>query len=95
MLYVLDLSLLVVAAVCTVLSVVLTVHDKRVSKIRGRRRVRERTLLLLPAFGLALPEFAVMLLIRHKTKHKKFMLGLPAIMLLHVLIAAAVGLLWR
>ena len=95
MLYILDRLLLAAVVLCTVLSVLLTVRDKGVSKIAGHRRVSERTLLLLPLFGLALPEFITMLVIRHKTKHKRFMLGLPAMMLLHLGIVLAVGLLWR
>ena len=95
MLYVLDKVFLVLVCVCAVLSVILTVHDKRVSKIPGHRRVRERTLLLLPLLGPALPEFLTMLLIRHKTRHKRFMLGLPAMMLLHLALAVATGLLWK
>ena len=51
--------------------------------------IPERTLLLFWRFRRALGEFASMLLIRHKTKHLKFMLLLPLFILLQ---AAAVGL---
>ena len=39
--------------------------------------------------GAAGPMYLTMKKIRHKTKHKKFMLGLPAEVLLHLLIIAA------
>lgn len=47
-------------------------------------RVPERTLLLLGLFGGALGEFLIMLLIRHKTRHPKFMVLLPLFSLLHI-----------
>lgn len=56
--------------------------DKR-RAIRGRWRIPERTLLLLGFFGGAAGELLVMLLIRHKTKHAKFMVLLPLFCLLH------------
>ena len=39
--------------------------------------------------GAAGPMYLTMKKIRHKTKHKKFMLGLPAEVILHILIIAA------
>ncbi|HIS04349.1 MAG TPA: DUF1294 domain-containing protein [Candidatus Fimenecus stercoravium] len=60
----------------------MTVYDKYAAKHK-KRRVPERTLLLVAACGAALPMFIVMQLIRHKTRHKKFMIGLPALFLIH------------
>ena len=59
----------------------MTVYDKYAAKHK-KRRVPERTLLLVAACGAALPMFIVMQLIRHKTRHKKFMIGLPALFLI-------------
>ena len=59
----------------------MTVYDKYAAKHK-KRRVPERTLLLVAACGGALPMFIVMQLIRHKTRHKKFMIGLPALFLI-------------
>ena len=58
-----------------------TISDKRRAK-KGRWRVQERTLLLLAALGGSPAMLATMLLIRHKTRRPKFMLGIPAIMAL-------------
>ncbi|MBQ9414437.1 MAG: DUF1294 domain-containing protein [Clostridia bacterium] len=73
-------------AVVSLLAIIVTVHDKRAAKKR-RRRVPEKTLLLLGALGGAAAMLVTMLLIRHKTRKLKFMIGLPLIILLQ---AAAV-----
>lgn len=69
----------------------MTVYDKRAAIYNGseqhkrkKRRVPESTLLLVGALGAALPMFITMKSIRHKTKHKKFMIGLPFFCLLHL-----------
>ncbi len=65
----------------SLVSVAVTAWDKHVSRLRGRRRVPEKTLLLLAAAGGSIAMYLTMLLIRHKTKHIKFMLGIPAIII--------------
>ena len=58
-----------------------------VDKIRartGKWRVPEGALLLSAALGGAAGLLLTMLLLRHKTKHKKFILGVPAILLAQV-----------
>ncbi len=65
--------------------VILTVHDKRAAK-RGSRRVPEATLMLWGLLGGAAAMFVTMRIIRHKTRHPKFMFGLPAEILLHLLL---------
>lgn len=62
-------------------AVAITVLDKRNARI-GKRRVKEKTLLLTALFGGSLGMYICMLIVRHKTKKSKFMLGLPLIMLL-------------
>lgn len=59
---------------------IVTIHDK-CAAVKGNRRVKERTLLLLSALGGAPAMFLTMLLIRHKTKKPKFMLGIPLILI--------------
>ena len=58
-----------------------TLFDK-FRAVRSKRRVPERTLLLLAAFGGSPAMLTTMLLVRHKTRHLKFMLGIPVIMIL-------------
>ncbi|MGN0636263.1 MAG: DUF1294 domain-containing protein [Acutalibacteraceae bacterium] len=75
--------ILIVSAV----SIFATVLDKRNAKVH-RRRVPEKTLLLLAVLGGSAAMYGAMRLIRHKTRHKKFMLGIPCIFLVQ---AACIG----
>ncbi len=83
-----EFFLLYFAAISLVTAAV-TIYDKLAAK-KGAWRIPEKTLLLLALVGGAAAELAVMLTIRHKTKHKKFMVGLPAILILHAALIAAV-----
>ena len=74
---------LIYYAVLSAVSVTLTVLDKKAA-IKGKWRVPEATLMMLGLFGGALPMFITMRTIRHKTKHMKFMIGLPVEIALHV-----------
>ena len=56
-----------------------------------RWRVRERTLFLLALLGGSIGAILGMLLFRHKTRHWYFRYGLPAILLLQLAAAWAVG----
>ncbi len=78
--------LLIYLGVMAVVAVFTTVMDKASAK-RGGWRVPEATLMMLGLFGGALPMFITMRMIRHKTKHKKFMIGLPLEIALHAAIA--------
>ncbi len=68
------------------IAVVITVSDKVRAK-KGKRRIRERTLFLISFLGGAAFMYVTMLLIRHKTLHLKFMLGLPVIIAFQVFMA--------
>lgn len=67
----------------SLITVVATCLDKFFAK-RDMRRISEKALILLAVFGGSIAEYVTMRLIRHKTLHKKFMLGLPLITLLQV-----------
>ena len=73
----------------SVITIAFTVGDKQSSK-RGGRRVPEDLLLTLGLLGGALAEYLTMKLIHHKTRHKKFMLGLPAETIIHIVIVVLV-----
>lgn len=62
-------------------AIIITVHDKRAAE-KQKWRVPEKTLFLVALLGGALAMYITMLLIRHKTLHKRFMIGLPLIIVL-------------
>ncbi len=71
--------------IISIVTVILTVYDKIAAKKRSFR-ISEATLMLCGAFGGAVAELITMLIIRHKTRHIKFMLGLPLIILAQVIL---------
>ena len=74
-------------------AIVVTAWDKHAAKA-GIRRIPEATLLWIAFFGGAAAMLVTMKLIRHKTRKAKFMVGIPLIMVLHVLAAGGVTL-WQ
>lgn len=76
--------------VISLVSIVVCIYDKFASKHATKHRTREASLLLLSALGGSVAMFVTMQLIRHKTKHVKFMLGIPLIIIAQVVIAIAV-----
>jgi uncharacterized membrane protein YsdA (DUF1294 family) len=85
-------SVLAYLAVISLISAVVTVADKLYAGRPGHRRVPESTLLLYAAFGGSASMLLTMLLIRHKTKHIKFMLGIPLILLFQAVVALWVAM---
>ena len=63
----------------------LTLYDKRAARL-GKWRVKERTLLLASFMGGSAAMFVTMCVIRHKTRHVKFMIGIPVIIVLQAAI---------
>ena len=76
---------LIYVGVVSLIAVALTILDKYFA-IAKKRRIPERVLILFALFGGALAEYAVMKMIRHKTLHKKFMIGLPLIAAVHLVL---------
>lgn len=77
-------------AIISLVSTVVCIYDKKVSKKnRVELRTPEKTLLILSALGGSVAMFITMLIIRHKTKHFKFMVGIPAIILVQIAIVFA------
>ncbi len=78
-----DFILIGAFAVMSIVAVAITCHDKWASKNDPWHRVPERTLMLTAFFLGGLAMYITMKLIRHKTKHAKFMVGIPLMILLH------------
>lgn len=77
--------IIIYICIINIAAIFLTVIDKQKAK-KGKRRIPEKTLMLAGLFGGAFCEYITMKLIRHKTLHKKFMIGLPCEILLHIAI---------
>lgn len=72
-------------AVVNFIAATLAYIDKK-NAVKNKRRIPEKTLLTIGFFGGAAGEYMMMKKIRHKTKHAKFMLGLPLEFILHITI---------
>lgn len=83
--------MLIYFAVISLVAVIVTVADKIAAK-KGAWRVPEATLMLTGLFGGALAMYITMKTIRHKTKHKKFMVGLPLEIALHAVLVCCFNL---
>ena len=74
----------------SIVSISVCIYDKFASKHATKHRTRERTLLLLSALGGSVAMYLTMQIIRHKTKHVKFMLGIPLIIIAQVALVIAI-----
>lgn len=83
--------LLIYLVVINIISIIVTIYDKMCA-VKGKWRVKESTLLFLSALGGSVGMFITMQLIRHKTRHLKFMLGIPLIFICQCII---IYFLWR
>ena len=66
-----------------IIGMALTLVDKKASR-RHRWRVQERLLFFVAIFGGSPLMYITMLSVHHKTRHKRFMIGLPIIIILQV-----------
>ncbi len=82
-------GVLIYLIIISLISVFVTVSDKNRAE-KNKYRIRESTLMLLSALGGSFAMYAAMKKIRHKTKHMKFMIGIPAAVIIGV-IAALIG----
>ena len=66
-----------------IIAIIVCAADKIKAQL-NKWRISEKTLLAISVIGGALGMYITMLIIRHKTKHKTFMIGLPFLILVHV-----------
>ena len=80
---------IIVVSIC---SIVVCIYDKKISKRNNvKLRIPEKSLFIWSAIGGSVAMYITMQLMRHKTKHVKFMVGIPLFIALH---AVAVYLLF-
>ena len=79
-------------ALMSICSIAVCIRDKRVSKKNDvKLRVPEKSLFIWSLLGGSLAMFITMRIIRHKTKHVSFMVGIPAIFILQVALVAVLA----
>lgn len=71
--------------IISLISIAVTAYDKSAA-VKGKWRVRESTLILLSVLGGSVAMLITMKIIRHKTKHSKFMIGIPVIIILQIML---------
>ena len=77
-------------AVISLISIIVCIYDKKISKRNDvRLRIPEKSLFIWSAVGGSLAMYITMRLIRHKTKHVSFMVGIPVIIILHIALIVA------
>ena len=80
------LAALVYLALVNLIAFAVYGADKRRAK-KDKRRVPEKTLFLLALIGGSVGALAGMYTYRHKTRHRYFVWGIPAIMLVQIALA--------
>ena len=80
---------LIYLAAVSLAAVIMTVSDKSRAR-KHKRRIAEKTLFGTAVLGGSAAMYLTMIAIRHKTKHKRFMIGLPLIMIVQTAIIALV-----
>jgi uncharacterized membrane protein YsdA (DUF1294 family) len=79
-------------AVVSLCSIVVCIYDKKISKRNNvRLRIPEKSLFIWSAVGGSVAMYVTMRLIRHKTKHVSFMVGIPVIMILQAALIVALA----
>lgn len=79
--------------VISIIGWILPYADKKRAR-DGSWRIPEKTLFIVAALGGSAAMYASMKKYRHKTKHKRFMIGIPCIMIVQAAIIAAAVILY-
>ena len=80
---------IIVVSLC---SIVVCIYDKKISKRNNvKLRIPEKTLFIWSAVGGSVAMYITMRLVRHKTKHVSFMVGIPVIFVLQVALMVALA----
>ncbi len=78
--------LLIYLLIINALGFLLMLVDKFKAR-RGMWRIPEATLMGVAALGGSIGSLAGMYLVRHKTQHPKFTVGIPVILVIHIILA--------
>ena len=86
--------IIIYAVVINIIAVVITVKDKEAVK-RKKWRIPEKTLFTVATLSGCITMYITMHVIHHKTKHKRFMIGIPIIFICEVLVAIGIYMLLK
>jgi len=78
--------ILVYLLIINAVGFLLMLADKQMAK-KNLRRIPEATLMTAAALGGSIGSLAGMYTVRHKTKHLKFVIGIPAILFAQIALA--------
>ncbi len=76
-------------AIINVIGLLFMLADK-LKAINGAWRIPEATLMGIAAIGGSLGSLIGMYLFRHKTRHAKFTVGVPVLLVIHIIILVVV-----
>ncbi|WP_174614001.1 DUF1294 domain-containing protein [Virgibacillus ihumii] len=82
-----DFSFWIYLTVINVLAYILMGMDKQKAR-KHKQRISERTFWIIGLLGGSAGAFAGMRKFRHKTKHYTFAIGMPLLILIHILLFA-------
>jgi len=73
-----------------VTAIVWIVDKVRARKHHRKHRISENTLMGLAAVGGSAGALLVMLLFCHKTRHQRFLFGIPALLIFHIILVGLI-----
>lgn len=79
------LTIIIYYSAINIIAAIMSICDKNKAK-KGKWRISESALMFIAFLGGAAGEFIAMKKIHHKTKHAKFMIGLPIAVFIHTVI---------
>ena len=72
--------------IINILSAVVCAVDKILARHNSKNRISEKTLFALCFLGGTVGMYITMKIMHHKTRHKRFMIGIPVIFLLQIVV---------
>lgn len=79
------LIILVYLIIINIIAAVFTIQDKKFAK-KHQWRISENTLMIISLLGGSPAMYLTMKIIRHKTRHPKFMIGIPVILITEIIL---------
>ena len=87
------IALIVYVLIVSIVAVIITKKDKIAAR-SSNWRIKESTLLIVSALGGSVAMLATIMIIRHKTKKAKFMIGIPIIIFLQIALLVVLIVCW-